>query len=920
MQKKLQDNAGKNPASRSATDTFNQFRHASAYNRSLIEASLDPLVTISPDGTISDVNAATVKITGFSREELLNTDFSEYFTEPEKAKAGYERVFRDGSVTDYELRIRHRNGSVTPVLYNASVFRDEAGSISGVFAAARDITLQKKAEEERSRLAAIVDNSDDAIIGKSLDGIITSWNAGAERLYRYTAAEAVGRHISLLVPPDQIDDIGKILDKFRHGEAVHHHETVRVGKDGKQVQVSLTVSPIRDRDGKLIGASTIARDITGRKQAEETIRRASAYNRSLIEASLDPLVTISPDGTISDVNAATVNVTGFSREELIGTDFSKYFTEPGKAKAGYEKVFRDGSVTDYGLEIRNRDGKISPVLYNASVFKDENGSVAGVFAAARDITERKKAEEAARRAGAYNRSLIEASLDPLVTINPDGTISDVNDATVRITGVSRETLIGTDFSRYFTEPAKAKAGYEQVFRDGSVTDYELQIQHKDGRVTPVLYNATIFKDGHGDVAGVFAAARDITERKKAEEAARRAGAYNRSLIEASLDPLVTINPDGTISDVNAATVNVTGFSRDELIGTDFSKYFTDPRKAKAGYEQVFRDGSVTDYGLEIRHTNGRVIPVLYNATVYRDESGNITGVFAAARDITERKRAEDALLRAYRELDDRVKERTIELQEANSHLEKEIADRKATADELRKKSEELARSNLELQQFAYIASHDLQEPLRAISGFTELLAKRYKGQMDERADKYINFIIDGTKQMNQVIFDLLEYSRVQTKAHEFGLIDMNSSLKQALRNLQASIKEKDAIITADPLPELSADGIQITQLFQNLIGNALKFQKPGTIPVIHVSAREQGDTWIFSVTDNGIGIDPQYTERIFKIFQRLHAKGDYEGTGIGLAICRRIVERHMGEITVQSEPGVGSTFSFTLPSRNEEHL
>jgi PAS domain S-box-containing protein len=434
----------------------------------------------------------------------------------------------------------------------------------------------------------------------------------------------------------------------------------------------------------------------------------------------------------------------------------------------------------------------------------------------------------------------------------------------------------------------------------------------------VLYNATVFKDEHGTVAGVFAAARDITERKKAEEAARRASAYNRSLIEASLDPLVTINPDGTISDVNAATVKVTGFSRDALIGTDFSKYFTEPGRAKAGYEQVFRDGSVTDYGLEIRHTDGRITPVLYNATVYRDEAGKITGVFAAARDITERKRAEDALLLAYRELDDRVKERTIELQEANALLEKEIAERKATADELREKSEELARSNLELQQFAYIASHDLQEPLRAISGFTELLEKRYKGQMDERADKYINFIIDGTKQMNQVIFDLLEYSRVQTKAHEFGLIDMNTSLKQALRNLQASIKEKDAVITADPLPKISADGVQITQLFQNLIGNALKFQKPETTPEIHVSVREQGDAWIFSVTDNGIGIDPRYSERIFKIFQRLHAKGEFEGTGIGLAICRRIVERHRGEITLLSEPGVGSTFSFTLPSRYEE--
>ncbi len=770
------------------------FRLANAYNRSLIEASLDPLVTISPDGTISDVNEATVRITGVPREILIGTDFSDYFTDPERAKAGYEKVFREGSVTDYELEIRHRQGRLTPVLYNASVFRNEAGNIAGVFAAARDITEQKKAEAESSLLAAIVENSDDAIIGKSLDGTILSWNAGAQKIYGYSATEAVGRSISILVPPDQIDDLELILEKIKQGKPVFHYETHRMRKDGAQIQVSLTLSPVKDRSGKLVGASTIARDITERKNAEEAIQRAGAYNRSLIEVSLDPLVTISPDGTITDVNAATAKVTGYSRKELIGTDFSNYFTEPDTAKAGYETVFRDGSVTDYALEIL----------------------------------------------------------------------------------------------------------------------------HRNGRITPVLYNASVFRDGSGDIAGVFAAARDITERKKAEEAIRQAGAYNRSLIEASLDPLVTINPDGTISDVNEATVKATGFSRKELVGTDFSKYFTEPTRAKEGYEKVFSDGSVTDYGLEIRHRNGTVTPVLYNASVYRDGSGNITGVFAAARDITERKRAEYALLRAYQELDDRVKERTLELQEMNTMLEKEIADRKATADELRKKSEELARSNLELQQFAYIASHDLQEPLRAISGFTELLEKRYKGQIDERADKYINFIINGTKQMNQVIFDLLEYSRVQTKAREFGLINTGSSLNQALRNLQTSLKEKDAIVTSDLLPMLSADGIQITQLFQNLIGNALKFQKPGTVPKIHVAAEKQDGMWVFSVTDNGIGIDPQYTERIFRIFQRLHAKGEYEGTGIGLAICKRIVERHGGEITVRSEPGIGSTFSFTLSSRSGE--
>ena len=516
--------AGVFAAARDITDlkrVEDELRKAGAYNRSLIEAALDPLVTISPEGKITDVNAATVKITGFSRKKLIGTDFSDYFTDQVAAKAGYNKAFQEGSVRDYELRIRHRTGREIPVLYNASVYRDGSGQVAGVFAAARDISERKKAEEEQARLAAIVENSEDAIIGKTLDGTILSWNAGAQRMYGYTPAEAIGRNVSILIPPDNKDDLEFILKRVKKGSPLLHFESMRVRKDGAAIPVSLTVSPIRDHDGNLIGASTIARDISAQKSAEEMIRRSERYNRSLIDASLDPLVTITADGTISDVNDAAVLATGLPREELIGTDFSEYFTDPDAARAGYEKVFREGSVRDYELTLCHRDGKTTPVLYNASVFRDGAGRIAGVFAAARDITERKRAEEEIRAANAYNRSLIEASLDPLVTIRADGTISDVNEATTRATGLSRETLIGTDFSGYFTRPDLAKAGYERVFQDGEVKDYALEIRHSDGRTIPVLYNASLYRDGEGKGTGVFAAARDVTDLRKAEDALKR---------------------------------------------------------------------------------------------------------------------------------------------------------------------------------------------------------------------------------------------------------------------------------------------------------------------------------------------------------------------------------------------------------------
>ena len=249
--------------------------------------------------------------------------------------------------------------------------------------------LQSRAE---ALLASIVHSSSDAIIGKTLEGIITTWNHGAEYIYGYSAEEVVGRPISVLSDAGQREEMAGILAIIRSGGAVEQFETTRVRKDGKVISVSLTISPIHDSTGRLVGASTIARDITERKQAEEKVLATSQYARSLIEASLDPFVMISPEGKITDVNEGSIKVTGVPREELIGTDFCEYFTEPAKAREGYQKVFAVGSVTGFALTIRHRNRQLAEVLYNASVYRDAGGNVLGVFAAARDVTAQRKAE------------------------------------------------------------------------------------------------------------------------------------------------------------------------------------------------------------------------------------------------------------------------------------------------------------------------------------------------------------------------------------------------------------------------------------------------------------------------------------------------------------------------------------------------
>jgi len=252
-------------------------------------------------------------------------------------------------------------------------------------------------EDRTFLLASIVEFSDDAIITKTSRGIITSWNSGAEKIYGYPAKEVLGQPISILIPPGQSDEVPALLERIGRGERTRHYETVRRRKDGQLIHVSQSISPIQDKEGRLIGASTIARDITAevaaRKEAEEKLAAASQYARSLIESSLDPLVTISADGKITDVNEATVKVTGVPRPRLIGTDFSNYFTEPEKAREGYQQVFEKGYVTDYPLTIRHKDGRLTDVLYNASVYKDTRDHVLGVFAAARDVTAKKRIEE-----------------------------------------------------------------------------------------------------------------------------------------------------------------------------------------------------------------------------------------------------------------------------------------------------------------------------------------------------------------------------------------------------------------------------------------------------------------------------------------------------------------------------------------------
>jgi len=482
----------------------------------LLEAMPDALLGVDTAGVIRIANHQAESLFGYDREDLIGSRIEMLVPESlRQVHAAHRANFNANPKarpmgTALRLTGRQADGTEFPV--DVSLSPMNPGDRMLVIAAVRDMSEHRWAEGDRRRvdqLAAIVEHSDDAIISSTLDGTITSWNPAAERMFGYSGEEIIGKPGSILSPDDRTDEIRDILAKVSSGQRVEPLETVRVRKDGTVFPASITVSPIRDADGAIIGASTIARDLTRQEEAAERLR-------SMIEASLDSMVSISPEGKITDVNEATVKATGVPRDKLIGTDFSDYFTNPDKASEGYRRVFEQGSITDYPLTLRHRDGqeKLTEVLYNASVYRDANGKVLGVFAAARDVT-------ALKQAAQYARSLIEAALDPLVTISPEGKITDVNEATIKATGTPRDQLIGTDFSHYFTDPHMASEGYRQVLAKESITDYPLTLRHRNGTLTDVLYNASVYRDPSGSVLGVFAAARDVTKQMQAQREAAR---------------------------------------------------------------------------------------------------------------------------------------------------------------------------------------------------------------------------------------------------------------------------------------------------------------------------------------------------------------------------------------------------------------
>ncbi|HJW25631.1 MAG TPA: PAS domain S-box protein [Rhodocyclaceae bacterium] len=491
-------------------------------------------------------------------------------------------------------------------------------------------------------------------------------------------------------------------------------------------------------------------------------------------------------------------------------------------------------------------------------------------------------------------TITENSTDHVFVKDTAGRYLFLNGTTARFMGKSKAEVLGRSDTDLFgpTVAATMLRSDRRAMSAKQPFTEEEDIATPDGTAT-FLTTKGPMRDADGRLAGVFGIAHDITLRKQAESQVRQLSLA----VEQSPVSIVITDLDATIQYVNQAFVDKTGYSRQEVVGRNVGmvKSGMTPAECYTGLWDALALGSSWKGELRNRRKNGEQYVDLTVIAPIRQADGGITNYVAVQEDITEKKRLTEELAR-----------RAQELQESNRALREETEMRRQTEAELR-------RSNSELEQIAYITSHDLQEPLRTVASFVQLLAQRNQERLDEESNQFIRFAVDGVARMQAIIQDILEYSRVGGAAdRSVEFADTSAAFAAAMANLQGAIAAAGAQVTSDPLPPVAVAPQRLTQLFQNLVGNSLKFRGPEA-PVIHVSAEREDGMWRFCVQDNGIGIDPRYHDKIFVIFQRLHSRSEYQGTGIGLALCKKIVERHGGRIWVESAPGAGARFCFTLP-------
>jgi len=731
---------------------------------------------------------------------------------------------------------------------------------------------------------------------KSRDGRYLGVNRAWEEFFGVSRASFLGKQVKDLYPqnPAIAEKHLEMDGQLWRNPGGQSYEATVTARDGRLRDTIYYKATFANGSGEVAGLMGAIVDITARKQAEASLLESERRFRRTFELAGSGVAHIGMDRRFIRVNRRLCEILGYPQAELLRLT-GRQISHPDDLdviNAQRPRLYA-GEVDSVRVEKRylRKDGSIVWVSFTMVVERDAAGKPQYEIAFYDDITARKHAEAALRESEERFRSVVDSANEGILVYDKQLNVVAGNLAAERILGLPLANIIGA-------------AGFTSllpcVHADGSpvlpderptrltvksgkpLTGEIVGIYRADGSMNWVSVNTGFLRrPGDTDWYGVVSTIGDITKQRHAELALSASEALYRQTFELATAGIAHVDLSGRFMKVNRRLCEILGYGEQELIGRPVKEIsHPEDRNLTDSQRMRVRSGEKQSVRFEKRYLrkSGAIVWVDLSVALACDASGAPQYEIALFDDITERKKAEAALREAH---------------------------------------EELKRSNAELEQFAYVASHDLQEPLRMVSSYTQLLMRRYGDKLDGDAREFTAFIVDGATRMKQLIEDLLAYSRVGTRDKNFKPVDAGSSLGRALTNLRAAIQDSGATVTHDPLPTIPCDEVQVAQLFQNLIGNALKFRKPDAAPAVHVGAADQGAEWEFMVRDNGIGIEPQYFQRIFMVFQRLHDKGEYPGTGIGLAIVKKVVERHGGRIWVQSQPGAGTTFHFTMPKERK---
>ncbi|ABE55201.1 PAS/PAC sensor hybrid histidine kinase [Shewanella denitrificans OS217] len=705
-----------------------------------------------------------------------------------------------------------------------------------------------------------------------------------------------------------------------------------IRKNGSRFSAMVSVTSLRDATAAVIGYLLIGTDNSARKEADDKLWQASQYARSLLEASLDPLVTINLSGKITDVNEASIKATGLDREALIGTDFSHYFTDPHEANKGYREAFSNGSVTDYPLTIRHRNGRLIDVLYNASVYRDHKGQVLGLFAAARDITARKRADEALLKAGALQNAIFNSANFSSIATDAKGVIQIFNVGAERMLGYAAIDVINKLTPADISEPQeiviRARAlsheldtpitpGFDALVfkaRRGIEDIYELTYIRKDGSRFPAIVSVTALRDAHNNIIGYLLIGTDNTARKRAEEALLKAGALQRAIFNSANFSSIATDAKGVIQIFNVGAERMLGYTAAEVMDKITPADISDPKEMVLRAAQLSKEletsiapgfealvfkasrGIEDIYQLTYIRKDGSRFPAVVSVTALRDAYNVIIGFLLIGTDNTARIQVEEER-----------EQLTATLQDKNAELESS----KAIAE----------KANRAKSEFLSSMSHELRTPLNAILGFAQLLEKGQPTLTHTQEVRIQQIIKAGWYLLSLIneILDLavIESGRLSLSRESVLLIDVINESK-AMVEPQALKRE----IRLNFLPfshalHANADHTRLKQVLINLLTNAIKYNRQhGTITVecTEVKAIDKlQDRIRITIKDNGYGLSEANISQLFQPFNRLgQESGSQEGTGIGLVVTKQLVELMGGTIGVKSQVGVGSEFWIEL--------